>query len=437
MNTNTDHVILDKEFPKYDKKVNKGNLLMYSYVPSNLPKHAPLVVVLHGCLEGSGDAGIARYANDTGWVEYAKKCKLAVLLPDQQPENKLLSEVLVHPGEGGITKWITEIVDDPKTRHRLTTELEGMREAMRKASDHVSKGVMDQMLAWLEAPYKPLSKTLSALFSALYVEGRGLSSLIKKISELGMEDLSEVDPFNPMRCFQFYDPLTRTDTASSIMNMIQKMVDDHGIDEQKIYITGLSAGAAMTAVMLSFCPETFAGGAIVAGLPYGCADNAVEAIECMNNGKNRTPQEWGDRVREKAPREWGDAKKAVDKKWPRVSIWHGGVDQYVNRINANELVKQWTNVHKIGTDDANEHHGGLLGEEIVQGVAVHRKYGLKGKDKDTVLVESFIINDMKHGIAVDPLKGCGNWYGRFISDYNLCSTKHICEFWGLDARNTA
>jgi poly(3-hydroxybutyrate) depolymerase len=47
--------------------------------------------------------------------------------------------------------------------------------------------------------------------------------------------------------------------------MIEKSVVDHGIDRRRIFITGLSAGGAMTSVMLACYPELFAGGAIIAG----------------------------------------------------------------------------------------------------------------------------------------------------------------------------
>jgi poly(3-hydroxybutyrate) depolymerase len=40
----------------------------------------------------------------------------------------------------------------------------------------------------------------------------------------------------------------------------------------------LLAGGAMTSVMLTTCPEVFAGGAIIAGLPYGCASTALGAF---------------------------------------------------------------------------------------------------------------------------------------------------------------
>ena len=59
------------------------------------------------------------------------------------------------------------------------------------------------------------------------------------------------------------------------------MVSDHDIDPARVFVTGLSAGGAMTSVMLATYPEVFAGGAIVAGLPYGAANNVQQAFETM------------------------------------------------------------------------------------------------------------------------------------------------------------
>ena len=69
----------------------------------------------------------------------------------------------------------------------------------------------------------------------------------------------------------------------SIRQMIEKSVLDHGIDRRRVFITGLSAGGAMTSNMLACYPEIFAGGAIVAGLPYGAATDRASKLseECI------------------------------------------------------------------------------------------------------------------------------------------------------------
>ena len=91
----------------------------------------------------------------------------------------------------------------------------------------------------------------------------------------------------------------------SIRQMVEKMVRRHGIDPRRVFITGLSAGGAMTSVMLACYPELFAGGAIIAGLPYGAAANVQQAFESMFQSPSRPAREWGDLVRRAAPHHKG------------------------------------------------------------------------------------------------------------------------------------
>ena len=65
--------------------------------------------------------------------------------------------------------------------------------------------------------------------------------------------------------------------------MIDTMIGRHSLDRSRVFIAGFSAGGAMTAVMLAAYPELFAGGAIVAGVPYRCAETVSEALRCMKS----------------------------------------------------------------------------------------------------------------------------------------------------------
>src|SRR6185312_13986051 len=96
---------------------------------------------------------------------------------------------------------------------------------------------------------------------------------------------------NPNGCFNWFLPEhSRRDQgeALSIRQMIAKSVRDFGIDRQRIFVTGLSAGGAMTSIMLACYPDVFAGGAIIAGLPYGAATNVQQAFESMYRSPSRS-----------------------------------------------------------------------------------------------------------------------------------------------------
>ena len=146
---------------------------------------------------------------------------------------------------------------------------------------------------------------------------------------------------NANGCFNWFNPEdTARDSgeACSIRQMITRMAGDVGIDPHRVFVTGISAGGAMTSVMLATYPEVFAGGAIIAGLPFGVATNVREALNAMFQSSSHPAGELGDLVRH-ASHHKGP--------WPKLSVWHGSADRQVNPANANEIVKQWLDVHQL------------------------------------------------------------------------------------------
>jgi poly(hydroxyalkanoate) depolymerase family esterase len=221
---------------------------------------------------------------------------------------------------------------------------------------------------------------------------------------------------NTASCFNWFesgDIARGQGEALSIKQMVDRMIADHGVSGTRIYITGLSAGGAMTAVMLAAYPDVFAGGAIIAGIPYRCGIGQSAAFGCMNPGTDLTPAQWGDKVRTAFA--WSGPR-------PIVSIWHGDADFTVRPMNLTEGMEQWTNVHGVDqTADVNE---------TIAGQA-HRVY----RDATgAARVETWTIAGMGHGTPVDPGTGetqCGT-AGAYILDVNLCSSYYIARFFGLD-----
>src|ERR1700735_1627372 len=135
--------------------------------------------------------------------------------------------------------------------------------------------------------------------AAGYDAGAGWSTLAKHYGfALLMPEQQSAN--NAHTCFNWFNP---EDTARgqgeacSIRQMIARMVSQHRIDKHRIFITGLSAGGAMTSVMLATYPEVFAAGAVIAGLPYGIATNVREALSGMLRSPARSSQELGTLVR--------------------------------------------------------------------------------------------------------------------------------------------
>jgi len=219
---------------------------------------------------------------------------------------------------------------------------------------------------------------------------------------------------NPKTCFNWFlpgDTARDRGEALSIRQMIEKTIGAHGIDRAHVFITGLSAGGAMTAAMLATYPEVFAAGAIIAGLPYGTAGNAQQAFESMFQGRSQTARVWGDLVRRASPHRGP---------WPRVSVWHGDLDATVKPINAESLIRQWSDVHAIDSAPI---------EDIVDG------YPRKVWCRDGIdVIESYTITGLAHGTPLATQQH-GGTAGPFLLEAGISSSYHIAKFFGLtDAR---
>ncbi|ASW57639.1 PHB depolymerase family esterase [Plantactinospora sp. KBS50] len=126
----------------------------------------------------------------------------------------------------------------------------------------------------------------------------------------------------------------------SIASMVSYAEQQYGGDPNRIYATGSSSGGMMTNEMLALYPDVFRAGAAFMGVPFNCFASAADyppgSSQCTGGSMNRTPQQWGDAVRQAYPGYTGPR--------PRVQLWHGTADTLVPYSLLAEEIEQWTNV---------------------------------------------------------------------------------------------
>jgi hypothetical protein len=151
---------------------------------------------------------------------------------------------------------------------------------------------------------------------------------------------------------------------------------------------------------------------VIAGLPFGVATNVREALNGMFQSPSRPAGELGDLVR-KASHHKGQ--------WPKISVWHGSADRTVNPANADEIVKQWLDVHglpltpmSVGTVDGYPHQVWW------------------NADGETT-VESYTITNMAHGTPLGASENDERYgaEGAFLIEAGISSSYHIASFFGL------
>jgi len=219
---------------------------------------------------------------------------------------------------------------------------------------------------------------------------------------------------NPNLCFNWFsasDSRRGAGEALSIQQMIEAMIRTHAINRSRIYVTGLSAGGAMTSIMLATYPEIFAGGAIIAGLPYGSATGVGDAMARIRGEGYPSHAELAAHVR-----------SASDFRgpWPSVSVWHGSADAVVDKSNADRIVGQWLAVHGLAATRPEQDRVDGCERQVWRDAA------------GRAVITSYEIDGMGHGMPLDT-KGAdaAGSAGPYMLEAGISSTRHIARSWGL------
>src|SRR5688500_17645868 len=103
-----------------------------------------------------------------------------------------------------------------------------------------------------------------------------------------------------------------------LADMTREVAKHYGVDSERIYVAGLSAGGAMAAILGETYPDLYAAIGVHSGLPTGSASNAKMAFEVMKRGAA-------------SPRVMNGPK-------PPAIVFHGDRDTTVHPVNGEHLV---------------------------------------------------------------------------------------------------
>ncbi len=215
-------------------------------------------------------------------------------------------------------------------------------------------------------------------------------------------------------CFNWYDGATDdargAGEAESIDEMVQYEISTNGVDSSRVYVTGFSSGAAMTAVMAATYPDVFSAASIMSGLPYGCATQLADAYTCMNPGVTKTADQWSALVKA----------AFASSTFPRIQLWQGTADTTVAPMNEQQLALQWTDV------------AGVAMTPTASGSAGSASWTDYGAGPEPT-VETFLVSGMDHAVALgaDGSIACPGAATTYFEDHGVCSTVHAAQFFGI------
>ena len=152
---------------------------------------------------------------------------------------------------------------------------------------------------------------------------------------------------NSSKCWSWFKPQDQVRDAgepSLIAGIVREIVQKHGADPRRVFVAGLSAGAAMAVVLGESYPELFAGVGAHSGLPYGSAHDIPSAMAAMKGGRSGMPGLKNGPGVAAAPR-----RKAVQV--VPVIVFHGDRDHTVQPTNGAHIVQQAQDAHVAQTGD--------------------------------------------------------------------------------------
>jgi poly(hydroxyalkanoate) depolymerase family esterase len=182
---------------------------------------------------------------------------------------------------------------------------------------------------------------------------------------------------NIQKCWNWFSAADQRRDAgepSLIAGITREVMRDYAIDPRRVYIAGLSAGGAATAIMGNCYPDLYAAIAVHSGLACGAARDMPSAFAAMKGNGGPAPRN-------------GHTGRTGSK--PRVVpaiVFHGDKDTTVNPRNADSVVTQSS-------------QGALLRRRVEKGqVAGGLAYSrtLHADNSGEIVVEQWVIHGAGH-----------------------------------------
>jgi len=198
---------------------------------------------------------------------------------------------------------------------------------------------------------------------------------------------------NALRCWNWYYDYNTTRNsgeADIIADMTEETIDAEELDDSRVYVAGLSAGAAMVSNLLAEYADVYAAGAVHSGLEYDAADTSFGGTLAMSSG-GPDPQEKGEDAYD-AMEEYG-----ITSPVPTV-VFHGTDDTTVDPINAHQAAEQATQTNDLVENGADDGTTDDDPDAVTEGSADeydYTTYEYHDGNGDTV-VEKWMVEGMDH-----------------------------------------
>jgi poly(hydroxyalkanoate) depolymerase family esterase len=265
-------------------------------------------------------------------------------------------------------------------------------------------------MVWIPGTYEPQTPT------PLVMMLHGCRQKPEELAAIsGMNALAEKHKFlvvypeqpiraNLLRCWNWFEPKHQSRGSgepSILAAVIEDVRSSLNVDPDRVYVVGISAGAAMAILLGVTYPDLIHGIGAVAGLEFKAATGLSGGLKAMKHG-GPDPETQG-RLAFQA------ISTGLNKKTRRrmpVIVFQGDADAYVNPLNADQIILQWAKTNQL-LNGRNNRLADFGSGELTTGRVADGHAFRKHTYKDSfgrLLMEKWIVEGMGHAWPRAPVQ---------------------------------
>ncbi len=251
--------------------------------------------------------------------------------------------------------------------------------------------------------------------SALVMMLHGCTQTAEDFAALsGMNRIADRDNFlvvypeqarraNFLKCWNWFDPKHQARDAgepSILADIVAQIQSSHNLDSQRVYVVGVSAGAAMAVVLAATYPDLFMALGVSAGVEFKGATSRSSGLALMRHG-GPDPNRQGFLAFQAMA---AGLRKKARLRMP-VIVFQGTEDSHLHPVNADLLIAQWTKTNECLVEGQRANGLGTLVEEITEEQIAGGRAFTKHRYTDGLglLMEKWIIHGMGHAWSGAPV----------------------------------
>jgi poly(hydroxyalkanoate) depolymerase family esterase len=200
-------------------------------------------------------------------------------------------------------------------------------------------------------PTKPASPTPMILMlhgctqdAASFADGTQMDAIAEE-NGIVVAYAEQPSSVTPTKCWQWWDTAHQSRDAGEpkeLADAAAAIASAKGVDPDRVYVAGISAGGAMSTIMGATYPDRFAAIGVVAGIEYKASTSFGGVLSASSQG-GPDPNTQGDLVFTGM----GTRARAV----PAI-VFHGTSDAVVAKVNGDQVTAQWRRVATRALGDA-------------------------------------------------------------------------------------